>query len=333
MKNSLYRFGGVDVVDDFYVGNHADLTVLDLNIYGLKLRIKSDNKYITEYKKYYSDFITCNSDVDTTFYFTVYENLDNSNAVSFRGSELAFEKWPAIFCIQPNHVTYYFLIPELLYPAVLMSQIVNVITSEKYAGLGIIPIHAGAVSKDDKAILFIGEKRAGKTTLSLSMAKYGYKYFTDDITLIDIASNKILPFYRGITPRKQTVDMYPELIQNNYSHQYIDSDDGETRWCVELNKHFENMLSPISNLRYIVFPQYNAEKEFSWTIPDKNKTILLLMKNMKLVPTKVMGSQAIPTLNKILDNIEVYCISYPNSAKVVEFVSNLYRGERHGQHK
>jgi len=312
------------VVDDFYIGNDAELTVLDLNIYGLKLRIKSESKHIAEYKKYYSDFITTNSDVDYTFYFTVYQNLDDRNAVSFRKSELAFERWPAIFCIQPDHVTYYFLIPELLYPAVLMSQIVNVITCEKYASLGILPIHAGAVSKDDKAILFIGEKRAGKTTLSLSMAKYGFKYFTDDITLIDTVSNKVLPFYRGITPRKQTVDMYPELIQNDYSHQYIDSDDGETRWCVELNKYFKDMLSPISNLRYIIFPQYNEKKEFSWTIPDKNKAILMLMKNMKLVPTKVMGYQVIPTLNKMLDSIEIYCVSYPNSAKVVEFVNNLY---------
>jgi len=49
---------------------------------------------------------------------------------------------------------------------------------------GLIPLHASAIVKDGKLILFAGNSGAGKSTLLASLATKGYTVFTDDICVV-----------------------------------------------------------------------------------------------------------------------------------------------------
>jgi hypothetical protein len=51
--------------------------------------------------------------------------------------------------------------------------------------LALIPLHASAIIKNDKLVLFTGDSGAGKSTTLTKLALRGYTVFTDDICVID----------------------------------------------------------------------------------------------------------------------------------------------------
>lgn len=51
------------------------------------------------------------------------------------------------------------------------------------AGEG-IAIHAGAVERDGRGVMIVGRSGTGKTTTTLALARSGYAYLTDDVTVL-----------------------------------------------------------------------------------------------------------------------------------------------------
>ncbi|MFC2086799.1 hypothetical protein ACFLSA_01360 [Bacteroidota bacterium] len=64
----------------------------------------------------------------------------------------------------------------------------------------LMPIHASAVIKNKKAILFSGRSGSGKSTLAAHMLKYGFSLHSDDISSIKIIENTAYsnPGYPGL---------------------------------------------------------------------------------------------------------------------------------------
>jgi hypothetical protein len=74
-------------------------------------------------------------------------------------------------------------------------------------------LHAGAVVSDDRAVLFVGQYGRGKSTLVTELCGRGWRYASDDIVPIDLATAHILPF--PLTPFvRQGIDDYipPESV-------------------------------------------------------------------------------------------------------------------------
>lgn len=68
-------------------------------------------------------------------------------------------------------------------------------------------LHAGAVQKDDKVFVLVGESRSGKTSLvSVLINQYGYSFLSDEIVPIKINEGVVLPFYRALSIRKETLN-------------------------------------------------------------------------------------------------------------------------------
>jgi hypothetical protein len=77
-------------------------------------------------------------------------------------------------------------LPSVLSQQVFLKQLINF----KLVCKGFVPIHAAAVSKEKKAIVFPGRGGTFKTTLSMDFARnLGYKIFGDDWVIID--KNKV----------------------------------------------------------------------------------------------------------------------------------------------
>ena len=75
-------------------------------------------------------------------------------------------------------------------------------------------VHAAALSKDNIGFLFPGRSGSGKTTISISLVKSGYKFLSDDYPLIrSYNSNcEILAFPQRLKIRADTFGQYSELI-------------------------------------------------------------------------------------------------------------------------
>lgn len=59
---------------------------------------------------------------------------------------------------------------------------------------GIITLHAGAVSIDDRVIGFVGNSGAGKSTTVASLCSKGYPFVSDDILALDIIKDRVISY-------------------------------------------------------------------------------------------------------------------------------------------
>lgn len=74
---------------------------------------------------------------------------------------------------------------------------------------GHIPFHAGAVLVDGEAVLFIGEKGAGKSSLICSLVGSGFPLLSDDFVSVHLAPNGT-PFAASAYPQMR---LWPETVE------------------------------------------------------------------------------------------------------------------------
>lgn len=78
---------------------------------------------------------------------------------------------------------------------------------------GLFFLHAGCVSKDSQGILITGHSRAGKSVLSLSAVRGGFKFLSDEQPLLSFRNGKVRAhsFPRRIRLHRADAGLFPEL--------------------------------------------------------------------------------------------------------------------------
>ncbi|MBR6509891.1 MAG: hypothetical protein IKT38_04730 [Clostridia bacterium] len=96
-------------------------------------------------------------------------------------------------------------------------------------------LHASCVMKNKNAVLLLGKKHSGKTTLSLEMiSNYEYKLVADDLSFIVLRGKKVYCYslFKGIHLNDETFDYYSGFYSNIYN---VDSE--KTRYYVKKVKN------------------------------------------------------------------------------------------------
>jgi hypothetical protein len=74
---------------------------------------------------------------------------------------------------------------------------------------GLLPLHAGCVEIDGKAVAFAGHSGAGKSTLAAAFLRRGFTLLADDVTVIDLSGADgpmVLPSFPRIKLWRDTMD-------------------------------------------------------------------------------------------------------------------------------
>lgn len=101
---------------------------------------------------------------------------------------------------------------------------------------GILALHGGCVVKKDRAVLVSGESGAGKSTLIAALLSKGYKFLTDDLSVIDI-DKSMIPRVQPSYPQQNLC----EDIMNTFKykkHDYIKIKDEIGKYKIPLDKYF-----------------------------------------------------------------------------------------------
>lgn len=77
-------------------------------------------------------------------------------------------------------------------------------------------IHASALSSGGSGVLIAGSGHVGKTTLALQLAKRGFAYYGDDLTIIQ-KEGQILSYPEPIRLEKQHLLLFPELKEKAFA--------------------------------------------------------------------------------------------------------------------
>ena len=88
--------------------------------------------------------------------------------------------------------------PKLVPPEVLVEYLVGITLG---AQSWTLPIHGASLQMGDAGVVLVGASRAGKTTTSLHLAAHGHTLLGDEIALIRLATNEVVPFRRAVNVR------------------------------------------------------------------------------------------------------------------------------------
>lgn len=88
---------------------------------------------------------------------------------------------------------------------ILENQVMTVLLLQR----GLLVLHASAVSIDDKAVVFLGDRTAGKSTMTAALHQHGYPMLADDVVAIRFDENTPM-----VVPGVPQIRLNSEAVEN-----------------------------------------------------------------------------------------------------------------------
>ncbi|HHT9155565.1 MAG TPA: hypothetical protein ACFYD5_07105 [Candidatus Tripitaka sp. YC43] len=139
-------------------------------------------------------------------------------------------------------------------------------------------LHAGAVVKNGRAILLPGKSESGKSTLTLGLMNYGYKYLTDEISAIHHETVEVAPFQRPIYASGWARPLRQEVSKDFRVYRYRDRDDITWRWQCFVPQDGAVMPRDVRwKVDWIIFPRYVPKGKVILKPLEPAKAVMALM--------------------------------------------------------
>ncbi len=179
-------------------------------------------------------------------------------------------------------------------------------------------LHAGAVVKDGKTILLPAEHGYGKTTLTLSLTKCGYRCLSDDIILIDPKSIMVFPFPRSFLIKNGAIKKLAKsnLIDKKNGY-YCRSED-----ILYFNPNIKNKYS-IRKTRPYAIVELHHNRRFKNELKPISKSqmcITLLKQSFNIHNYKQKG---VAILTKLVKKSKCYSLRTNNVESAVRLISQI----------
>lgn len=108
----------------------------------------------------------------------------------------------------------------------------------------IIALHGGGIFINNKGCIFTGKKGAGKSTITTSLGKRGYKFISDDVCAIRKDNMNLYKICRGFAYHKLREDTMTNLGYDILNSKKFTSDDKIKKYIVPALNEFVNYDVP-----------------------------------------------------------------------------------------
>lgn len=183
----------------------------------------------------------------------------------------------------------------------------------------ILAIHGGAVEIDNQGVIIAGETGAGKSTLVSAFVKEGYKYLSDDVSVIvndDLNFGvKVLPAYPQY---KLCKDAMNYLGYNVELFEQIAND--KEKYAVPLNKSFQSNPIPLEFIFEIMIDDSGEDQIRAYELFGSEKVMALINNVYRKEFYDLIGLTPVCFKHciSIIKNIRMFRIIRPVSAFSVE---------------
>jgi hypothetical protein len=203
--------------------------------------------------------------------------------------------------------------------AALFSMIDAVIEHEEFFLL----IHAGLVSNGNACALLPAASGSGKSTLTAALARAGFRFFTDEIAMLDEGTMTARPFPLPVVVKAGSIEplrpWYPELLNLPVS---LRDNDQRVRY----------LPLPISSLpqdgccrqpvRWIVFPRYDAAVDTAMHPLRPEAALARLLQECRIVRTQ-LDQNNVAGLMDWFRNVTCYELSLSSLPEAVRLMQEL----------
>jgi hypothetical protein len=196
----------------------------------------------------------------------------------------------------------------------LFGQLIELL-NESYLGL-----HAAALSFKDCGILLCGAARCGKTVLTSLLIEQGFRYLSDDVTMVHRKRLSVVPFPRALNIREEYEDIAGSLLKkarNIVEYKIADQE----RLLVDLSDFTAGDVKP----DLVVFPSFEEGKaqEFS-SLSQSNALIMLMRQRFHPLCGSLEDSdeEDFGVVGEMLDDMSCFRILYSDPVKAAQTIKS-----------
>ncbi len=191
---------------------------------------------------------------------------------------------------------------------------------------GDLLFHAAALSRNEFGILLPGHSGSGKTFLSACLARQGFEYLTDEMTLIESKTQEMKGFLKPLHIKDCAIPGLDSIIDQpgqgavNSSSNRIPVNQGFIIDSFCFNPAARTTKS-IAGL--IVFPEFRSRGKFKMNRMSPAKTGLLLMKS--LINARNFPSHGFDQITFLARNVPAYTVTYNDATLVIDKIVSLIK--------
>lgn len=186
-----------------------------------------------------------------------------------------------------------------------------------------LQIHAGAVEKNKKGFLFPSAPGKGKTTLSLGLIMDGFKYLTDEVTLINPDNLTIEPFPRSLCIKESSFDLLQNLKSDLNLREYSLRYDNQKAWYINPTYLNKDCLGGQTRADYIVFLNFHPKEKSRIEEIQRTKALAEMAKqSFNLSSFNNKGMDALVSIVCNASCFALFSNSLKNSVKLIKSLLN-----------
>ena len=168
---------------------------------------------------------------------------------------------------------------------------------------GLYGLHANGLTSEHGDVLIIGASGSGKTTLTLSLVRAGWRYGSDDATLLFDAEEGVqaLAFRHGFSCTNETLARFPELKEAPLLYY------AQGKRVLDISAAFGDSFAPSCRPRLLLFPQV-APQETSRLEPlsPTDALVGLMQGSAGIMTDKVVSKVQLGVLKKLVEGSRAY---------------------------
>ena len=181
-------------------------------------------------------------------------------------------------------------------------------------------IHAAVLEKNGKAIIFPAPPGSGKSTITAYLMLQGWRLLSDEMTIIDLTTNKAIPSVRPVCLKNDSIDIVAGW--KNITHltaKHKDTHKGTISHLRPTDISFANK-NKHCDIVSVIFPKYTAGEVLQIEPIEKAHVLIKLIDNSFNFTT--LGEPAFSCLKHVVNSAISYNIYHNDLSELKDFLDS-----------
>ncbi len=186
-------------------------------------------------------------------------------------------------------------------------------------------LHAAVVEKNGKALILPAIPGSGKSTLSAALALSGWRFLSDEFTMIRPQDGKIMPIPRP-TPLKNTaIQVIKESFSNARMGPLFPKTRKGTVAHLKAPKASVEQLKQTASPTLLIFPKFEADAELQ--LNPLNKPYVLFKLASNAFNYELLGQTGFELIKNITSSCPCYNLTYSRFEQILPLLDDLIMEE------